>query len=332
MSKGTSKAQGRANSRKRKPGADNPKAARTGRKIPSALARIFAKAKAEREALDRRTNGQYSALCELERALGAVLEVQAGQRTFAIEDDATALELDLLGRSQRVDDARQALLRTGFTVRKNEWLSCAVDFDVGRSCVRRSTVKTGEAFLDVKLPGRPGLWRVWWDAVPDPAALDRCIRQVRAAIMRLGIAPADTKTGGGRADRGLVPWDDDDPNFSSLSAIVEWTSGRLTMPSLSRLLTDHGPIDFMRRKGGRGAKCKAHLGQLVEYLEAQKTDVEAKAVAELIRNAHGAGMQDLWRCPKCGGTYNDRPGQTNLCPDCNIELDPAPKRLPRLSV
>ena len=200
-----------------------------------------AERKAERDALDKRTGGQYSALLELERAFAAVLEIQAGERTFIADTDeagdqqAHSMELQLLRRPQRVNKARQALVKTGFPV-PDQWLTVHVDFAIGQRCSRPSTLLSGERFCDVTLSGRPGEWRLWWNAPPDPAALDRCIREIGAAIMRLDAAPAvsqDAPAAGGNG-KGTAPLTEPEaagsvPHTQSATP----TKARLSCPDLA---------------------------------------------------------------------------------------------------
>ena len=192
--KRTSKAQGRAETPKApgpadqeaKPQAKAPSAAAWAKAIAAVAEGARKKVRAEREPLDRRTKGAYSALCELERAFAAVLKVRAGEQTFYADDDAAgcdranALEQKLWNIPAMVHNARVALVSTGFNPPK-EWLTCDPGFEVG---------------LRPPRPGRPGPWRVWWEAPPDAAALGSCLRQVGAEIMCLRYAPR--KRAGGR--------------------------------------------------------------------------------------------------------------------------------------
>ena len=139
-----------------------------------------------REALDAKTGGQYGALCELADAFAAVLETKESQEVFTWDeypDPASAAKdfvSELEGRPQRVVKAREALLRTGYAV-PDEWLVVDVDFPIHRP-------KPPPQFATT--PPRSGAWRVWWCGAKDPAALDRCLRQVRVAILRFENAPA----------------------------------------------------------------------------------------------------------------------------------------------
>lgn len=151
------------------------------------------KAKAERDALDQRTGGQYKALMELRGAIAGVMTIEDGERTFesgntkAGEDWCTGEQLVVLRMVDRVSKAIDHLLDTVFPVPK-EWrvVSRCDGVDAAATCVRPAR------------PEIPGKWRVSVSGVKDKDGMCCVWNEINEAIKDLARAPAGGKRSLGR--------------------------------------------------------------------------------------------------------------------------------------
>jgi len=142
----------------------------------------IAQVEAKLKALDQRTGGQYSALCELRDCIGAVLEIQDGERTFRNVDEAkghdwaTGVKLHFLETESKVHQARSRLIETGYDV-PDEWL------------VADATVSIKDGFHNLPRARLMGEWFVKVSGPQDREALCRVWREIDAAILRMRCAP-----------------------------------------------------------------------------------------------------------------------------------------------
>jgi hypothetical protein len=72
-------------------------------------------------------------------------------------------------------------------------------------------------------------------------------------------------------------WEDDAPEYISNSeAVTRLADNRLPLSQLSKMLTPHGPIRYMRK----GQRCKVHIGDFMRYAKVQGWTKSAEADEE----------------------------------------------------
>lgn len=123
------------------------------------------------------------------------------------------------------------------------------------------------------------------------------------------------------------PWVNDAPEYLPLSEARKLTDNRLSLPTLSKLLTPNGEIRYMRK---RGVGCKLHVADFRKYIRSRISDPEfAKAYAEF-REAVGKGDRRwFWSCESCGHEYPENADASDRCPKCNGKVDFTSKTAPK---
>lgn len=124
-----------------------------------------------------------------------------------------------------------------------------------------------------------------------------------------------------------VPWDDEASEYLHLSEIHKLVEGRLSLPTLSKLLTPDGNIRYMRK---RGYGAKAHITDFRKYAKNQLNDPKwAKAYLDY-REAMGKGdLRWFNRCKGCGYEYAENATAPTECPNCKKDIELVPKAPPK---
>ena len=130
----------------------------------------------------------------------------------------------------------------------------------------------------------------------------------------------------GKAGTKEQPWDDDAEGYLFLTEVRKLIDDRLSLPTLSKLLTPDGEVRYMRK----GQRCKVYLADFRRYMRSRQSDPEWTAAYLNWLQGQKAGKTRLfWKCGSCGHEYAEEANATDHCPNCKKEASLTPKVPPK---
>jgi hypothetical protein len=164
---------------------------------------------------------------------------------------------------------------------------------------------------------------------PPDTAVNDALRKPSAIGDTLGGKPETSATAELSKEQ---PWSNVAPEYLPLTEAEKLTDGRLSVPTLSKMMTPTGEMRYMRKRGHR---CKVHIADFYRHLRSRQSDPEYVKLLVAFMACEGKGdMRFAWKCSTCGAVV---PKTVDRCPDrncsghepasfnVNIERVPPPK-------
>ena len=113
-----------------------------------------------------------------------------------------------------------------------------------------------------------------------------------------------------------LPWREVADEFLPLLEATKLVDGRITLPTLSKLLVPDGQMRYMRK----GRRCKVHLTDFRNYMKGHQSDPDwAKTFTTYITAAGTGDLRYFWHCKACGHEYPENANAESTCPKCGKE-------------